>query len=175
VILFLALAACAGYASSAEHPAADRPRWADLAALSSPQPGSASHPYSFADLFNLTVGAQYGLVSGTAVDVSGALRGDWPAPSSVTPALHAGSNVPGLALGPAAAAGSAMIGIPSSAALGPGSQGLRLSERSGARFEFKKELLPLGRVPEPAGWLIVASVMLVAWFIARRRSQTAYR
>ena len=57
--LLLALAACVGTASGASEPP-----------LAPPVMGKSTgtpNPYSFADLYNLTVGAQHGLVSGTYI------------------------------------------------------------------------------------------------------------
>ena len=172
-MLLMALAVCAGAAVGAEQQAARAVRSPSISALAAMQSGTPAHPYSFADLFHLTVGAQYGLVTGTVVEASGATRGDWVPPSPISPALFRGSNVPGLALGPAGPAGSAMIGIPDGPSVGSGDYGVRLVARPGPQFEFEKPLLPLGRMPRPAGWLILVSVLLVALFIARRRSPGA--
>jgi hypothetical protein len=143
----LALVLCAGAAA------------ADPVSLIAPKSGATPNPYSFADLFNLTIGAQHGLVTGTSVSIPAA-KTDWAQP--LTPALFGGANVPSLTLGPGPASTS-MIGISEAPPHSPGLQ-------PGPAFEFEKELLPLSRVPEPAGWLIAASALLVACFIARRRS-----
>jgi hypothetical protein len=37
-------------------------------------------------------------------------------------------------------------------------------------FAFERQFLPLGELPEPAGWLIAVSALLVALFIARRKA-----
>jgi hypothetical protein len=149
--LLLALAACAGTASGAIEP--------PLAPPVTGKSAGTPNPYSFADLYNLTVGAQHGLVTGTSVNIA-ALRPDVTEP--LTPALFGGANVPGLTLGPGPASTS-MIGISDGPSPGP-------SFQSGHAFEFEKDLLPLGDVPEPAGWLIAASALLIGLFIARRRS-----
>ena len=140
-MLMVALMACAGAVHAADTPA------------------GTPNPYSFADLFNLTVGAQQGLVTGTSVSMPSA-RGDWSQP--LTPALFGGANVPSLTLGPAAAS-TAMIGISETA------QPV-WSVQSGHGYSFEKQLFPLGSMPQPAGWLIAASALLVAGFIARRRT-----
>lgn len=125
------------------------------------------NPYSFADLFNLTVGAQHGLISGTTMNPGGPGRTDWTQPSQFTPALFGGANVPGLTLAPGPVA-SSMIGLPER----PGEEdyAFRFGTRAGPMFEVHKEIFPLSRVPEPAGWLILASGLAVAVFIGRRRA-----
>ena len=130
--------------------------------------GHSPNPYSFADLFNLTVNAQHGLVSGTSVSLA---RPDAGQP--LTPALFGGAQVPGLSAAPGPSSTS-MIGIPDAArpsgAAGTGAAGAALAPARAHAFQFEKEIFPLSRMPEPAGWLIAASALLVAGFIARRRS-----
>jgi hypothetical protein len=166
----VALLACAGFATAAQTEMSRRTSVSDIASLASMQPGAIAHPYSFADLFNLTLGAQHGLVTGTSANFAGAARGDWTVSTSVTPALFGGVNVPGLAHGLSGPGGSSMIGIPPGPGSASGDHGLRRSGGATPRFEAAKRFLPLGELPEPAGWLILASGLLVAFFIARRRA-----
>ena len=126
--------------------------------------GTAPNPYSFADLFNLTVGAQYGLVTATSVTLA---KPDGGPP--LTPALFGGMQVPSLTLGPGPASTS-MIGIPDAVPVA-GADAANVGFGNAPAFQFEKEIFPLSAMPEPAGWLIVVSALLVAGFIARRRSR----
>lgn len=164
----VALAACTGVATGSQVVVSKRTSVSDIASLAAMQPSAMGHLYSFADLFNLTVGAQHGLVTGTSANAFGAGRGDWTVSSFVTPALFGGANVPGLAHGLAGPGDSSMIGIPNNHAFAPGDY--LLSGEAAPRFEVAKKFFVLGELPEPAGWLILASCLLVAFFIARRRA-----
>jgi hypothetical protein len=62
-----------------------------------------------------------------------------------------------------------MIGIPGSPGAAAGEYGVRLDASPGLQFEVGTPLVPLGNLPQPARWLILLSVLLVASFIAHRR------
>jgi hypothetical protein len=131
------------------------------------------NPYSFADLFGLTVGAEFGLVSGTAVSMVGGRSGltqATPPVNHMAPALFGGANVRGLALGPASPTDAPMIGLPQAGNPASWNYAARFTAQPQPGFEFEKAIIPLDRMPEPAGWLIAASAILVGVFIARRRS-----
>jgi hypothetical protein len=157
----IALVACAGAASGTE--AMERNELL-VSPVMAAKAGTAPNPYSFADLFNLTVGAQYGLVTATSVTLAKPDAGQ-----PLTPALFGGMQVPSLTLGPGPASTS-MIGIPDAAPFA-GAAATNVGFGEAPAFQFEKELFPLSRMPEPAGWLIAASALLVAGFIARRRSR----
>lgn len=129
---------------------------------------SVSLPYSFADVFNFTVDANYRTVTGSTVKY---------APSGVDARLtnvtnlkfemFSGSDALGTLLGTEWSLDGSRIDL--RAALDPGDFSARISGRAdgelGGGFQFS-----VAAVPEPAEWMLLLSGLVVVAFMARRKT-----
>lgn len=128
---------------------------------------SVTIPYSFADLFNFTLGAQSQLVTAGAVSLApaGASSGLMHT-SDLTLTLYSGADAGGSVLSTANSAGGAMIST--NDMLGAGSYSARVSGTAdglvGGGYLFS-----IAAVPEPAEWMLLLCGLVTMGFIARRR------
>lgn len=124
--------------------------------------------YSFADLFNFTVDANYRTVNASSVKYSpsgiGAQLGDV---TDLKLELFAGSNAAGTSLGSVTSLDGSLIGL--SALLNPGDFSYRVSGKTsgllGGGLYFS-----VAAVPEPAEWMMLLCGLLVMTFMARRKT-----
>lgn len=167
----LAVLACAGVMGSA-HALDHTLSLGPLAATTAVQAEfyttpSVTIPYSFADLFNFTLGAQSQLVTAGAVSLAPA--GDSAGlmhTSNLTLTLYSGADAGGSVLSTASSAGGAMIGT--SDTLGAGSYSAKVTGTAdgvvGGGYLFS-----IAAVPEPAEWMLLLCGLVTIGFIARRR------
>jgi len=124
--------------------------------------------YSFADLFNFTVDANYRTVNASPVKYSpngiGAQLGDV---TDLKLELFAGSDAAGASLGSVASLDGSLIGL--STLLDPGDFSYRVSGKTsgtlgGGLYFF------VAAVPEPAEWMMLLCGLVVMTFMARRKT-----
>ena len=128
-------------------------------------------PYSFNDLFNFTVGADYRSVLASAVNYTPEGTSAEAAHSSnLTLTLYAGADGAGSVLGTASSSDGSMIDL--AAALDPGLFSARVTGladgQAGGGFLFS-----VAAVPEPAEWMMLVCGLLAIGFMARRRTSWA--
>jgi hypothetical protein len=132
---------------------------------------SVAIPYSFNDLFNFTVGADYRTVLASAVSYAPEGTSAGAAHSSdLTLTLYAGADGTGSVLGTISSSEGSMIDL--SAALDPGLFSARVTGiadgQAGGGFLFS-----VAAVPEPAEWMMLVCGLLAIGYMARRRTSWA--
>ncbi len=124
--------------------------------------------YSFADLFNFTVDANYRTTNSSTFKYSpngiGASSGDV---TDLKLELFAGSNAAGASLGSVTSLDGSLISL--STLLDPGDFSYRVSGKTsgalGGGLYFS-----VAAVPEPAEWMMLLCGLLVMTFMARRKT-----
>lgn len=124
--------------------------------------------YSFADLFNFTVDANYRTVNASTVKYSpNGIGAQLMDVTDLKLELFAGSNAAGASLGSVSSLDGSLIGL--SALLDPGDFSYRVwgktSGALGGGLYFS-----VSAVPEPAEWMMLLCGLLVMTFMARRKS-----